>query len=68
MPLENLLTPDLLRRVAWSPPVPADAAAIRLALTELGARTWQLDATAQQIAAAFVEASQIAEDSPEQTS
>jgi len=68
MPLENLLTPELLRRVAWSPPVPADAAAIRAALAEWGARPWQLDATAQQIAAAFVEASQIVEGSPEQTS
>ncbi len=68
MPLENLLTPDLLRRVAWSPPAPADAATIRVALAEWGARPWQLDATAQQIAAAFVEASQIVEDTPEQTS
>lgn len=68
MPLENLLTPDLLRRVAWSPPAPADAAAIRVVLAEWGARPWQLDATAQQIAGAFVEASQIVEEPPEQTS
>ena len=68
MPLENLLTPDLLRRVAWSPPASADAAAIRVALAEWGARPWQLNATAQQIAAAFVEASQTVSDSPEQTS
>ena len=28
MPTENLLTPDLLRRVAWSPPAPLSAASV----------------------------------------
>ena len=28
IPVENLLTPELLRRVAWTPPEPADAASI----------------------------------------
>ncbi|UOR03132.1 HRDC domain-containing protein [Leucobacter allii] len=55
MPLENLLTPELLRRLAWAPPVPADAATIALRLTELGAREWQVGLTAPIIAAAFVE-------------
>lgn len=54
MPTENLLTPDLLRRVAWAPPTGADAASIGEALTVLGARPWQIDATAQSIADAFV--------------
>ncbi|GAA1773986.1 ribonuclease D [Agromyces lapidis] len=58
MPVENLLTPDFLRRVAWSPPAPADAESIGSALAELGARPWQVAATAQIIATAFVEASQ----------
>lgn len=58
MPVENLLTPDFLRRVAWTPPVPADAESIGAALAALGARPWQVAATAQIIAAAFVEASQ----------
>lgn len=58
MPVENLLTPDFLRRVAWHPPEPANAASIGTALAELGARPWQLEATAQTIADAFVEASQ----------
>jgi len=61
IPLENLLTPDYLRRVAWTPPEPATAETIAAALEALGARRWQLDATAQAIADAFVEHIQPAE-------
>ena len=55
MPVENLLTPDTLRRVAWQPPTPATADTIALRLTELGAREWQVGITAPIIAAAFVD-------------
>lgn len=55
VPLENLLTPEHLRRVSWQPPEPADAEAVGAALAELGARSWQIEATAQRIADAFVE-------------
>ncbi len=58
MPVENLLTPDLLRRVAWTPPDPADAENIGSALRSLGARAWQVEETAQAIAEAFVAAAQ----------
>lgn len=68
MPLENLLTPDLLRRVAWRPPAELTAELIGQALTELGARPWQVDSSAQQIAEAFVEAEQSVEASPEDPS
>jgi ribonuclease D len=68
IPVENLLTPELLRRLAWAPPVPVGADAIRETLREYGAREWQLDATAQVIADAFVEASQPVEDPPEAAS
>ncbi|NLP85460.1 ribonuclease D [Microbacterium sp. CFH 90308] len=54
MPTENLLTPDLLRRVAWTPPQPLTAASVGDALTSLGARPWQIDQTAQLIVDAFV--------------
>ncbi|GAA2014571.1 HRDC domain-containing protein [Microbacterium ulmi] len=54
MPTENLLTPELLRRVAWSPPAVVTAASVGDALLELGARRWQIDQTAQGIADAFV--------------
>lgn len=65
IPMENLLTPELLRRVAWSPPTPIDAAGVAEALAELGARPWQLDATAQVIATAFVESAQSPEEPSE---
>ncbi|MET1019854.1 MAG: ribonuclease D, partial [Microterricola sp.] len=65
IPLENLLTPDYLRRVAWHPPAPMDAETIGEALTELGARPWQVDATAQKISDAFVEAHQTLLESSE---
>lgn len=58
MPTENLLTPELLRRVAWTPPAPATAESIGDALTALGARPWQVAQTAQLIADAFVESVQ----------
>jgi ribonuclease D len=57
MPTENLLTPDHLRRVAWDVPGTTPEA-IGEALAALGARPWQIEQTAQKIAAAFVEAAQ----------
>jgi ribonuclease D len=62
MPVENLLTPETLRRLAWHPPEPTDVHGIRSALEALLARPWQVDATAQVIADAFVEASQTPEE------
>jgi ribonuclease D len=64
IPLENLLTPDHLRRVAWEPPAPADAHGIGQALERLGARAWQIRATAQSISDAFVEVHQTASVPP----
>ena len=58
MPVENLLTPDTLRRVAWAPTVPIDEASIAADLAAHGARPWQITATAPVIAAAFVESVQ----------
>lgn len=62
MPVENLLTPDHLRRVAWTPPSDPSAEGIGEALLALGARQWQVAATSQLIADAFVEAAQSVED------
>lgn len=64
LPVENLLTPDTLRRLAWSPPVDRSADAIGVALADLGARPWQVAQTAAAIAAAFVEPPQAAESAP----
>lgn len=57
MPAENLLAPDALRRLAWEP-AEAVEAAVAAALLALDARPWQVAATAERIAAAFVEAAQ----------
>ena len=43
IPVENLLLPDLLRRVCWTPPADGDVAA---ALAAGGARPWQITLTA----------------------
>ncbi|GAA1674009.1 HRDC domain-containing protein [Microbacterium lacus] len=68
MPTENLLTPELLRRLAWSPPEPLNAAAIGDALAEWGARPWQIAQTAQLIADAFVQSVQTPPPAPETAS
>jgi len=68
IPLENLLTPDTLRRVAWAPPAEISVDSVSAALAELGARPWQVDATAQKIVDAFVEASQTTEQPDEPAS
>lgn len=70
MPTENLLTPEILRRLAWTPPGPdprhIELAAVSTALESLGARPWQIAHTAQQIVEAFVASAQTpAEASPE---
>jgi ribonuclease D len=54
IPLENLLTPDTLRTIAWEPPAPADVDTVGAALVALDARPWQVEATASLIADAFV--------------
>jgi ribonuclease D len=56
VPIENLLTPDFMRRVLWSPPEVADAeldAAVAADLLGLGARQWQVDLMAPLIAEAI---------------
>ncbi|WP_188678102.1 HRDC domain-containing protein [Subtercola lobariae] len=58
IPLENLLTPEFLRRIAWTPPAVIDAEHVAEALARAGARPWQIELTAQPIAQAFVEAHQ----------
>lgn len=68
MPTENLLTPDLLRRVAWNPPAEITAESVGEALLTLGARAWQIEQTAQVIAAAFVDSVQSPDEPSEPAS
>jgi ribonuclease D len=68
LPTENLLTPDTLRRVAWEPPEPPTTERIAAALADQGARPWQIEAAAEPIAQAFVQAAQQQADSDEAAS
>ncbi|HEX3707467.1 MAG TPA: HRDC domain-containing protein [Mycobacteriales bacterium] len=54
VPAENLLTPDLLRRLAWSPPS-SDPGDVRAYLVAGGARPWQVALLADVLAAAMVD-------------
>ena len=57
MPVENLLTPEILRQVCWAPEG-ENANDIAQQLARLGARPWQSEACAEVIADAFVHARQ----------
>jgi ribonuclease D len=50
VPVENLLAPDLVRRIMWSPPEPREAATIAEALRAGGAREWQIGLTLDVLA------------------
>ena len=45
LPVENLLTPDFVRRLAWRPPQPVTAESVDAALAASGARRWQRELT-----------------------
>jgi len=52
LPVENLVSPDLVRRITWSPPDP-EPAAVAAALRAGGAREWQIGLVAPPLAAAL---------------
>ena len=58
LPVENLLTPDYVRRLMWSPPATRDAAQlaeeIRAQLTSYGARPWQVELVAGALTGAVL--------------
>ncbi|MEU6367890.1 ribonuclease D [Streptomyces sp. NPDC046931] len=43
MPQENLISPDIVRRLCWEPPKSPDAASVAAALSGYGARPWQVE-------------------------
>ena len=53
LPVENLLTPETLRRAAWSPPDPPTPEAVADVFRERGARDWQVRLTAGPVSEAF---------------
>ena len=56
VPTENLLQPDLLRRLCWTPPSPLEAASIHAFLRAGGARQWQVELVTPRLVAAFAAA------------
>nr|WP_253873878.1 ribonuclease D [Actinomadura rupiterrae] len=56
VPAENLMQPDAVRRLSWSPPSgPVSAEAIADALRALGAREWQIGLVVPPLARAWSE-------------
>jgi ribonuclease D len=53
LPPENLITPDSVRRLAWTPPEPADPESVAKALTGYSARRWQVGLIASELALAL---------------
>ena len=53
VPLQNLLAPDLVRRLCWEPPELLDTAAVERHLVAGGARRWQCALTAHPLATAL---------------
>jgi ribonuclease D len=56
LPLQNLLAPDVVRRLCWEPPEPLDAATVERELVAGGARRWQRTLTAHPLATALTSA------------
>ena len=53
LPGENLISPGVVRALAWAPPEPTSVSATAEALTAAGARPWQVELTAEQLAGAL---------------
>ena len=65
VPLENLLTPEILRQVSFSPPEPLSQQLLASKLAELGARNWQVEQTSKAIEQAFTLAAKAPALTPE---
>lgn len=55
IPVENVCSPDPLRRVVWQPPSEPDEAAFTRALLDQGVRAWQAEIVAPMLVAAFAQ-------------
>jgi ribonuclease D len=54
LPIENLIAPDPLRRLLWTP-AGIDEGSVRAQLSELGVRPWQVDIVSPPIVTALAE-------------
>jgi ribonuclease D len=68
LPVENVLTPDYLRRTLWTPPKSRDpetlAPAVAEQLAGYGARPWQIELTTSVLVDAILTADEVPEDVP----
>jgi ribonuclease D len=55
LPPENLISPDYVRRLAWSPPDPVTQQTVGDTLRGFGARAWQVGLVADGLAAALTD-------------
>jgi ribonuclease D len=53
LPPENLVAPDSIRRLAWTPPDPLGVDTVSETLAGYGARRWQIDLLAAGLAKAL---------------
>jgi len=53
IPVENLISPDFLRRMLWMPPAEPSLESISAALLKLGARAWQVEIAGPIVQAAI---------------
>ena len=53
LPSENLLLPDLVRRICWSPPDALEVDSVQAVLRDRGAREWQIALTASALTTAL---------------
>ena len=72
IPIENLISPESIRRICWSPPahstITRDEVGVRAALASLGARPWQIDLVAGALADALLEREPLIIAEPESVS
>ena len=65
LPVENLLTPELLRQICWRLPDPAD---VEHLLLSMGARPWQVEIATPILIAALGEDEPLELPEPEESS
>jgi ribonuclease D len=61
VPVENLLAPDSVRRLCWTPPEDLSTESVAQVLRGHGARDWQVTLTAEVLARALQRARRKAE-------
>jgi len=54
LPPENLISPDSVRRLAWTPPDPIEVETVGAALAGSGARAWQIGLIAADLTTALI--------------